>query len=167
MIGLLYRGQALLGVIDHPVLGLCYAGAAGLGVFRNESRLAEFSADLGELGSHEIIVTSSPGSFERSAEWAEFLRLVAHCKNIRIYFDCYSMTQTLEEAVAGGVEFNYKIWDFAPLDAMISELKGRLVYIRRVPQENGPTLLSTVYGRPGVVKKLLELFPVKVGVAVA
>ena len=62
IIGLHYRKQPVLGITDHPILGLCYSAARGLGAFCNDAKI-HVDDHTQVRGGMEVVVTTAPENF--------------------------------------------------------------------------------------------------------
>ncbi len=128
LIGLRFRGQAILGVIDHPVLNLRTTGGIGLGVSHNGTPVSLLDVPTNHLTPNDLVVTNCRAVFDRSPNSEElFAKSMSFHPHTRIYYDCYAHTLALLGSVAVVFEPNLKIWDVTPVEAMMAELGGTFI----------------------------------------
>lgn len=157
LLGLRYRGEALLGFIDHPALDITVAGGKGLGVHRNG--IAQYLPDLEEnsLPHNEIVAIGTPDYFQEGGDERAFQKLAQFHHSLRIYFDCYSHSLTVCGNLAAAVEYALKVWDMTPVEALVTEAGGRFGYVVPVEKFERTTRINAAFGKKRVVKFLLEL----------
>ncbi len=160
LLGLRYRGEAVIGFIDHPALNVCCKGGLGLGVFCNgePQRIEDLSPQLTELPANEIIATSTLATFQRNNHGGAFEKILKFHPNIRIYYDCYQQTLAACGNLGAVVEFNLRIWDLTPIEALAREAGGRYRSIGGPSEHEGATLYNAVFGKPKAVELISRLF---------
>ncbi len=151
LIGLRYKGKAIIGIIDHPVLNTRVNGGIGLGVFHNNFKITLGDLKNDSLSPNDIIATNSPAVFgETIADKELFTNVLSFHPHSRIYYDCYDQTLAVLGRLAVVVEPNLKIWDITPLEALLSELGGRC--IRFNERGNGSSMLvNAIFGKTKAV----------------
>jgi histidinol-phosphatase len=156
LVGLRYRGQAVYGIIDHPVLDIRIRGGFSLGAFLNDKviRLNDIKQEL--LGDNDIIATNSPAVFGVSEEGRElFDKIISFHPHSRIYYDCYDHTLAILGSLAVVLEPNLNIWDITPIEALMNEVGG----VCRRFNERGSgeeMLVNAVFGKSKAVNLLSE-----------
>lgn len=158
ILGLHYKETPLVGIIDHPALGLCYHAALGLGTFCNNKKIAMFDPLITELGEHEIIILSTRGMFERSGEAHLFDAFVTKHPATYIYYDCFGTTRTAHGQAGAMVEFNVKMWDISATKLLVEEAGGKYIQVREHKKEGEPSMYSIIFGKASVVNLLLPYF---------
>lgn len=125
LIALLADGVPILGIIDQPVTGERWIGAAG----RPTTFRGPFGGTAGtrrcpKLGDAELSVTS-PEMFEAHdrAAWA---RLQAACRRTTYGGDCYAYGLLALGQIDVILESTMKIWDWAALVPVIEGAGGRI-----------------------------------------
>lgn len=157
LIGLRYKNQAVLGVIDHPVLNLRSSGGCGIGVTVNGERVQLTDLLEARLSDSDIIATNNIGVFgETDAGRALFHRIIATHPHSRIYYDCYAHSLAVSGSLAVVVEPNLKIWDLTPVEALLTECGGRFEYFNPQADKGHVTLYNAVFGKPKAVERMLE-----------
>lgn len=148
LIGLRFQGQAILGVIDHPVMDLRTSGGIGIGVAHNNSKVILPDIPGDQLSPNDLIATNSLAVFGSSVQASElFSRVMSFHPHSRIYYDCYAHTLAVLGRVAVVVEPNLKIWDVTPVEAMITELGGGCVRFGNEDSSAANTLINAVFGK--------------------
>jgi fructose-1,6-bisphosphatase/inositol monophosphatase family enzyme len=157
LIGLRYKGKAIVGVIDHPALNQRCSGGEGLGV-----KIDGKSANLQDLESEEfsdndILVSNCAGTFGQESNCLELFKhvMTAH-PHMRIYYDCYSHTLALAGSVAAVLEPNLKIWDITPTEALIREAGGSIQFFNLPGQTSRLTRCNAVFGKSKAVKIMMQ-----------
>lgn len=145
-------GRALLGVIDHPRLGLCYSGATGEGVYLNGTRLAPRVRDGG------IVCCTAPANFARTGDDALFARLAGRYPNLRVYRDCLAHSLVVAGSADAMIEAGVKLWDIAAAEALVAETGGAYRVLRR-RRRDGEEYYDVVFGRASIVDEVAAIWP--------
>jgi histidinol-phosphatase len=151
IVGLFHEGQPLLGVIDHPALGLTYSGARGLGAWRNDRRLALHDLPAGVAIEDEPVAMGDRHQFMRSGLERVFDRLVTSHPRVRTYADCFGHTLAVQGSVGAMVDFGLKIWDICATQVLVEEAGGVFREIERGDGPDGGLYHHMVCGKPRVV----------------
>lgn len=156
ILGLYYRGQPLLGLIDHPALGLTYSGGRGLGAWRNDRRLQLQDLAADTPVADEPIAAGDRAQFSRSGLDPIFDRLVTGHPRVRTYADCFGHTLAIQGSVGAMVDFGLRIWDISATQVMVEEAGGVFYAIERQDGSDGARYYHMVCGKPRVVEWVLE-----------
>ncbi len=128
LIGLRFKGEAVIWVIDHPILNMRTSGGKGLGVSFNKTQVNLTDLKTENLSENDIIATNSPAVFgEANEDQKLFSKVLSFHPHSRIYYDCYDQTLGILGSLAVVVEPNLKIWDITPLEALLLEVGGKCV----------------------------------------
>jgi len=164
-----YRGAPIVGVLDHPALGLRCHAAFGRGTYKNyfarhgdtahrhDERVA--LADLPpDFAAAEVrLVTSARGNYIRyHDEGRSFDALTRAYPNHRIYRSCYGHTLVATGAADAMVDYHDSSWDLAACQITTEEAGGAFRIIREFTVD-GVTMRSVVFGKPRLVAVLCEL----------
>ena len=152
-----YRGAPIVGVLDHPALGLRCHAAFGRGTFRNAERVT--LADLPrDYDTEQVrLVTSARGNYIRYRdEGASFDAVTRAYPNHRIYRSCYGHTLVATGAADAMVDYHDSTWDLAACQITTEEAGGAFRVIREFTID-GVMIRSVVFGKPAVVARLCEL----------
>lgn len=155
LLGLRYKGEAIYGVIDHPVLDLRINGGMQ-GVFCNGLPVGFSDLKSQLLVANDIIATNSPAVFGEDTKDRElFDKVISFHPHSRIYYDCYDQTLAVLGKLAVVVEPNLKIWDITPLEALMSNIGGACVRFNE--RGSGSSLIvNAVFGKPKAVELMLR-----------
>ena len=122
LIALLRGGRPLLGVIDQPVLGERWIGAAGTASrFCGEPVETRSCADLGRA----ILNTTSPDLF-RGADRDAFARLSERVRSTLYGGDCYAYGLLASGHIDLVVEAGLKTYDYCALVPVVEGAGGRI-----------------------------------------
>ena len=158
IIGLHYKEQPLLGVIDHQAMGIrCHAGF-GLGAFANGERLAIDDCGPGEEGAGARIGLPSLAGFLRPTDSTPVFRAIVDAyPNFRVYHTCYAHTLAAMGGLDAAMEWDTPLWDLAATQILIEEAGGSYQWLKdnQVPGEG--RFYSAVFGKPAIVDRLVGI----------
>lgn len=158
ILALHYRGEPLVGAVDHPQLDLTLNAAYGLGSSRNGTRVRLGDIDNRIPDEAIRVMLSARANFTRHEDRGQwFDALTRRFPNHRIYRSCYA-----HACVAGGqadvmVEVGNRIWDLAAARLLVEEGGGRYVTVQDIEVAKIGRVLGAVFGRPGAVARVLTL----------
>lgn len=157
LIGLRFKDQAIVGLIDHPALNLRCSGGLGLGVKLNGATVQLQDLPQDTLSANDLIATNNIGVFAREPGGEElFHRIMAVHPHARIYYDCYAHTLGIIGSAAVVVEPNLKIWDLTPAEVLVKEAGGTFQYFNKQENKGPSTLYNAVFGKPKAVEIMLR-----------
>lgn len=153
LIALLRDGRPVLGVIDQPVLGERWVGAAGVG-----SRFCREAARTRSCGGIDraILNTTSPALFA-GADREAFTRLSESVRSTTYGGDCYAYGLLASGHIDLVVEAGLKTYDFCALVPVVDGAGGRITdWTGRPlgPDSDGRVIAA---GDPRVHEEALEL----------
>ncbi|MDH3316805.1 MAG: inositol monophosphatase [Gammaproteobacteria bacterium] len=158
IIGVFFEGEPIVGVIDHPDLGLRMHAAHGLGAYCNNERMilqdtvSSRSALTGRVG------VPSRSSFTRcSKDGHVFDALVRAHPDFRTLRTCLTHTYAATGQLDAAVEWDANIWDLAATRILIEEAGGRYLCVREREQQGAGMLYSAVFGRPALVDRIAAM----------
>lgn len=152
-----YRGAPVVGVLDHPALGLRCHAAFERGTYRNDRRIT--LADLPPQFPPEQVrlVTSARGNYIRYRDEGRYFDAVTRAyPNHRIYRSCFGHTLVATGAADVMVDFHDSSWDLASCRITTEEAGGLYRVVRQFTVD-GVSMQSVVFGKPAVVAHLCEL----------
>lgn len=157
IIGLHFRGQPLVGVIDVPMLDVRVHAAHGLGTYRGQERIQLHDVEPGIPASHTRLMLAARSNFTRhdfgDAHWELITR---NYSNHRIYRTCFSHCCVVAGQADAMVEYGNKMWDLAAAQILIEEAGGRYHIVQELETPDG-RVLAAIFGKPTVVENLISL----------
>ncbi len=122
LVGLLHRGEPVVGIMVLPALGETYMGAKGLGAYCDGIQLhISQKACL----DNAFISIGDVGAFEDAGKKHFLHSLIDKTDTVRGYTDCFGHAQVLRGAVDAMVDPIVSIWDIAPLACLVKEAGGQ------------------------------------------
>jgi histidinol-phosphatase len=158
LLALHHRGVGVVGLIDHQGLDLRVSAGRGLGAYRNGQRIRLPEIAAGARPESVRVVLSARVNFTRGVDEGHvFDALTRRFPNHRIFRAAYAHTAVITGAADVMVDAHNHIWDVAPSQVLIEEAGGAYAAVRDF---EGPTgrLLSAVFGKRGVVDRLVSVF---------
>ena len=153
LIALLYKGNPIVGVIDHAALDICCYGGRSLGTYIGDTKikLKEAQPDT------QAVVLPARADFERNTtEDMLFQQLTSHYENYRVFRSCYGHTTTLLSSTRLTLEHKVHIWDIAASQILVEETGGKFTILSK--STNGEdTVYTVVFGPKPEVKKATEI----------
>jgi fructose-1,6-bisphosphatase/inositol monophosphatase family enzyme len=158
IIGLFYRGHPLVGVLEHPALATRVHGAYGRGTWHNDSRVRLADIDPATPNNELRVILSARENFSRHQDHGHrFDALARRFENHRIYRSCYAHTLAVIGAADAMVDYGNRIWDIAAAQILAEEAGGKFVPLQDLELPKAGRLLSSVFGKPGAVERLVTL----------
>ncbi len=159
IIGLFYRGEPVVGVIEIPMLEERIHAGYGLGAFRDSLtlgnarlRLTDFDTKTPAMAVR--VMSSAPANYVRRREdGARFDALVREYPNLRIYRSCYMHLCAATGQTDATVDYGNPLWDIAAARIVVEEAGGAFHVIDSYDLD-GTRMYTTVFGRPGPAPKL-------------
>lgn len=121
LVGLLHRGDPVVGIMVLPALNETYMAARGLGAYCDGVQL--HVSQRSSLDGAFISCGDSSG-FEAAGKKKMLHSLVDKVGNIRGYTDCFGHSLVLRGAADAMVDPIVSIWDVAPLACLVEEAGG-------------------------------------------
>jgi histidinol phosphatase-like enzyme (inositol monophosphatase family) len=122
LLALLEEGRPVLGLIDQPILGERWLGAAGRPTtFNGSATRVRACASLADA----LLATTSPYLFAPD-ELPAFERVRAATRNLALGGDCYSYATLASGHVDLVIEAGLKLYDFAALVPVVEGAGGRM-----------------------------------------
>ena len=156
ILGLLYKGQPIMGWIDHPVLGDSLRGGVDTGTFLNGTRVTLNDIAESGLTPNDVIATNCPATFARGGHLSVLEAVLRFHPHSRIYYDVYSHSLTIRGSLAVMVEYNLKIWDLSATKALIQGAGGEFQELGREELPDGTPLLHAAFGKKRAVNLMAK-----------
>jgi histidinol-phosphatase len=158
MLALEHQGDAVVGIIDHPVLDVRVNAAIGIGAYRNSRRLVLEDIPMPADGKAVRMVMSARLNFVRHVDEGHiFDTLTRRYPNHRIFRAAYAHTAVVSGAADVMVDAHNHVWDVAASRVLIEEAGGRYSIVRDFAAPGGH-LLTVVFGRPSIVAAISPVF---------
>lgn len=158
ILALHYRGEPIVGILEHTALGLRVSSAYGHGTYYRcqRSRLADLPPEIGN--DRARVVLSARGNFIRYRdEGAAFDALTRAFPNHRIYRSCYGHTLVVTGMADAMVDFHDTLWDLAAARIAVEEAGGVYRTVREFELPGGTRIYSAVFGKPALVERLMAV----------
>ncbi len=153
IIGCYLRGWPLVGVLDHPALGVRAHAAHREGAWMNGARLNLDDPGATGLDGRERLGLPSRAGFNRYHDEGEiFERLTRAHPNCRTFHTCYAHLLAASGGLDAAVEWEVRIWDLAATRLLVEEAGGRYLALRTREQQGVGTVYSAAFGRPALVE---------------
>jgi fructose-1,6-bisphosphatase/inositol monophosphatase family enzyme len=148
---LLVDGSPVVGVIDHPALDLTFHAALGLGAFRGLTQLT--ITDTAPV-KNVLIGIGERRQFIACKKTHVFDEVMRQHPGVRTYCDCFGHTLVAAGSLAGMLDVNLALWDYAATGIMISEAGGTWAVLDQ--REDGRADIA--FGAPSVVRWLQDRY---------
>lgn len=156
IIALHHRGVPLAGVLDFPALDLRVHAVQGQGCFRNGTRVSP-PAESGAQADAAVCL-SARGNFARHHDDGGIFDAVTRAfPNHRIYRSCLNHALAATGEIDAAVAWHERAWDLAAAPILVTEAGGRYETVRTRPLADGGIVFSAVFGRRGVVERILPI----------
>lgn len=159
ILALHYRGQPVVGVIDHPVLDINVSAAFGLGARHNgrSIRLADIDASAID-GSERVMLPARANFTKHRDDGALFDRLARAHPNHRIYRSCFTHSCAVLGMVEAAVDYGNAVWDLAASRVLIEEAGGKFILVQERQTPGFGWVYGAVMGKPTMVDRLAAHF---------
>jgi myo-inositol-1(or 4)-monophosphatase len=149
-------GQALLGVIHLPMLGVTYAGGCGLGATRNGKpiRLPE-SVALEDA----ILSVGDCAAFQAAGREEDYRHLLALHGYVRGYTDCFGHGLVIEGAIGAMLDPALNPWDYVATLALVEAAGGSAL----VRKSRSTGKFDVLFGNRSLVALLVRELPFEPG----
>lgn len=159
ILALHYRGQPVVGILDHPMLDLCVSAAYGLGTRKNGERVMLTDIDPAVIDGSERVVLSARSNFTRFGDDGHLFDAITRAHpNHRIYRSCFAHTCAAIGTADATIDYANRIWDIAACRILTEEAGGKYVVVREEEVRGVGRIYSTVFGKPALVDRLTRHF---------
>ena len=158
IIALHYKGQPLVGVIDHQAMKLRCHGAYGLGAFANGERvrIEDWPSSQPKAGAR--VGLPSRASFLKPTEsGAVFSAIAGAYPNFRAYHTCYAHTLAVIGGLDVAMEWDTPLWDVAATQILAEEPGGRYHCIREIDIPGKGRHYAAVFGKPALAGDIARI----------
>jgi histidinol-phosphatase len=151
LIGLLNRGEPIVGVMVLPALGETYVAAKGMGTFCNGTQLRVSATTSIEAA---ILSVGDVTCFEAAGKTSMLHTAMNKAELCRGYTDCFGHSLVMRGAVDAMIDPIVNVWDVAPLACLIREAGGDYCSLDGVRTCEGNSFMSFA---PGLKSDLMGL----------
>lgn len=156
LIGLLYEGDAILGLMDQPFTGeRFWADRTSAYVRVGDGKAKRIRTRACARLSDALMMTTSPDLFERGAEADGFARIKREARMTRYGGDCYAYCLLAHGFVDLVVESGLKSYDVVALIPIIERAGGRITTWDGKPATSGGRIVAS--GDPALHERVLKL----------
>lgn len=158
ILALYYRGQPLLGVLDHPMLDIRVWAGHGLGTHQNQQRISLATLPAAAQDGSERVMLGARANFMRyQDDGAHFDALTRAHPNVRIYRTCFAHACVANGSADAMVDYHVRRWDIAATRILIEEAGGRYEALQEFGTPDGGKVYSAAFGKPALVERLVTL----------
>ena len=160
ILALHYRGEPIIGVIDHPMLDLRVSAAFGRGAYHNNKCVKLIELEPAAIdGSERVVIPARANFIKYSHDGHVFDALVRRHPNHRIYRTCFAHTCTAIGATDATIDYGTAIWDIAANRILMEEAGGKFSVIRAWDVPSFGQVTASIMGKPILVDQLMKYFP--------
>ncbi len=121
LLGLLHRGEPVVGIMVLPALEETYSAAVGLGTYCNGTQL--HVSPVTSLGN-ALVSCGDVSCFESTGHMRLLLSLMRKAELVRGYTDCFGHAMLLRGSVDAMIDPLVALWDVAPIACLVKEAGG-------------------------------------------
>jgi fructose-1,6-bisphosphatase/inositol monophosphatase family enzyme len=153
ILGLYYRAEPVIALIEHPVLQHRTIGVYAQGVMINGQTLVH--VDPAPAG-HAILAIPSYQDLLKHPAGAVLMTRIAECfPNYRVFRCCFGHSQVARGAIDAGIEIAVKPWDLAATRLLMEET-GQSYH--SLPAPGFENSYTAIFGKRETVRELKVLF---------
>lgn len=159
ILALHYRGEPVVGVIDHPVLDIRVSAALGLGSHKNGERIILADLDPAAIDGTERVMLPARANFIKHRDDGHLFDAVARAHpNHRIYRTCFTHTCAILGQADAAIDYGNPIWDLAASRILIEEAGGKFLSVRAWDVPSVGHVYGSIMGKPALVVQLATHF---------
>lgn len=162
IIGLFWRGEPVVGVIEIPMLEERVHAAYGLGAVRDSLvvgnqrlRLADFDPKTPAMAVR-VMSSARANYVRRRDDGKRFDALAREYPNLRIYRSCYMHLCAATGQADATVDYGNPLWDIAAARIVVEEAGGAFRVVDSFDLD-GERMYNSVFGRPALVARIAKL----------
>lgn len=154
IVALHYRNTPIVGVLDHPLLGVRVAGAFGLGTFHNGTRVQLSDLAPEYIDSSERIMISARANFTRYGDHGQIFDTITRAHpNHRIYRTCYAHVLVIVGGADAMFDYGNRLWDVAASQILVEEAGGKYVEVP-IATIGEKHVYGAIFGKARLVERL-------------
>lgn len=159
ILALHYRGEPVVGVIDHPLLDIRVSAAYGMGTRKNGERVILADLDPAAIDGTERVMLPARANFIKYRDDGSLFDAVARAHpNHRIFRTCFTHTCAATGTADATIDYGNPIWDFAASRILIEEAGGKFTVVREWDVPSTGRVYGSIMGKPVLVDRLVSEF---------
>lgn len=151
LLGLLHKGEPIVGVMVLPALDETYAAAKGCGTHCNGTQVRVSTVKSIESS---FLAVGDTSCFEAAGKTKTLNQLLEKSDVCRGYTDCFGHSLVLRGAIDAMIDPAVSIWDVVPIACLVKEAGGVFCDFEGNESYTSSNFVSCT---PGVRKDLLEV----------
>lgn len=156
IIAVLYKGDPIVGVIDHPRLNLRCSAAYGSENEVSGTTMRTFEIRNEKIG--EAVVLPAYDDFRKLDKCDEIISAIGReVPNQRVYRNVYGHTMVAIGAMAAGLEVDVALWDLAATRLLVEQSNGKFLIFRDTGGNYGERRFGAIFGQPRLVDRLSRI----------
>ncbi len=159
ILALHYRGQPIVGIIDHPLLDMRVNAAFGLGTYYNGRHVRLTDLDAAALDGSERVMLPARANFTKYRDDGNLFDALTRAQpNHRIFRSCLNHLCSATGMADAAVDYGNPIWDFAASRILIEEAGGKFIIVRSWEVASVGRVYGSIFGKPVLVDRLTAHF---------
>ena len=159
ILALHYRGEPVVGVIDHPVLDIRVSAAFGLGTFHNGRHVTLPELDAAAIDGTERVILPARANFLKHRDDGNLFDTLSRAHpNHRIYRTCFAHTCAVLGMADAAIDYGNAIWDVAASRVLIEEAGGKYLNVREWDVPSYGRTYGSIMGKAVLVDRLATHF---------
>lgn len=142
LIGLMHRGEPVLGVMSQPFTGELFVGFAGQAQYRGPAGARGLKTRSCTTLAEAMLTTTSPQLIEDEADLERYRALEGRVRLARYGGDCYGYCMLADGQIDLVAETGLKMHDIAPLVPIITGAGGIVTDWKGGPPANGGRIVA-------------------------
>lgn len=160
ILALYYRGEPIVGVIDHPMLDWRVSAAFGMGAYHDAKRINLADIEPSAIdGSERVVIPARANFIKHSQDGHLFDKLAREHPNHRVFRTCFAHACTAIGATDATIDYGTAIWDVAANRILMEEAGGKFSVIHAWDVPSLGQVTSSIMGKPTLVNRLMKYFP--------
>ena len=159
ILALHYRGEPVVGLLDHPALDMRVSAAFGLGAYHNGRHVALTDIDAAAIDGSERVMLPARANFIKHRDDGRLFDTLARAHpNHRIYRSCFTHACAVTGQADAAVDYGNPVWDFAATRILVEEAGGKFTVVRSWDVPTLGWVYGSVFGKPTLVDRLATHF---------
>lgn len=153
IIAVLFKGDPIVAVVDHPRLNLCCQAMYGSGLLVNGIEIGPSQCLEQKIG--EAIVVPAYDDWKKLENCDELVTAIGRAiPNQRTFRNVYGHTMVAMGKFSAGLEVDVALWDLAATRLLVEQANGKFVIFRDTGGCYSKRRLGAVFGRADIVDRI-------------